>query len=206
MAIDVDASRQVTTTADTDECPSTEADSITMPADNARANTGPAPTGRPPGFVVGFIAMITAIVAVTALAGWFGFQLQQAHNQKILRAQLLETGRQAAVNLTTIDSATIDADIKRILDSATNPFATEFGENATRFADVVRQARSKSVGTVTAAGIETQEGENANVLVSVSVTTTTARVLEDRPRLWRMRITVHLENEGVRISQVGFVP
>ena len=89
---------------------------------------------------------VVAVVASTALAGWLGFREYQA-----LRAQqqcelLVQVGRQGAVNLTTIDWQHADADIQRILDSATGTFYDEFSKRHNLSLDVVKKAQSKSSG------------------------------------------------------------
>jgi len=75
---------------------------------------------------------------------------------------------QAALNLTTIDYAEADADIKRVLDSATGDFKDEFQRNSIGFADVMRKAQAKTTGTVTAAGNEFVNGDTAQILVAMS--------------------------------------
>ena len=66
----------------------------------------------------------------------------------------MQVGRQGAINLTTLDYEHIDADVQRILDSATGTFDDDFQRRAPSFIDVVKQVKSKSVGTVTEAALE----------------------------------------------------
>jgi Mce-associated membrane protein len=95
---------------------------------------------------------IFVLVALAALLGWLGFQ-SCASNQAKERSDLfLQVGRQGAINLTTIDCAEADTDVRRILDSATGTFYDDFSKRTQPFVDVVKQAQSKSVGTVTEAG------------------------------------------------------
>jgi Mce-associated membrane protein len=110
------------------------------------------------------------------------------------------------VNLTTIDWQEADADINRILDSATGTFYDDFSKRSQPFVQVVKQAQSKSVGTVTEAGLESQSGDQAQVLVAVSVKTTNLGVNEQRPRAWRMRIDVQKIGDQAKVSNVQFVP
>jgi len=53
--------------------------------------------------------------------------------------------------LTTIDYNEADADVQRILNSTTGSFYDDFSKRSQPFVDVVKQARSKSEGTVTEA-------------------------------------------------------
>lgn len=157
-------------------------------------------------FRAGLTVVTLIIFAVVALSGWFAHQLIQARDISATNAMFLQAGRQAAINLTTIDAAHADADVARVLESATGSFLEEFQTNSGPFADTVRKAQAKTVGTVTEAGIESVNGDTAQIAVAVSVRTTTAGVPEDQPRLWRMRITVKKEGDAAKVSNVGFVP
>ena len=110
------------------------------------------------------------------------------------------------MNLTTIDWQEADSDIQRILDSATGTFYDDFQKRSQPFVQVVKQAQSKSVGTVTEAGLETESGDQAQVLVAVSVKTTNLGAVEQEPRAWRMRIDVQKVGNEAKVSDVQFVP
>jgi Mce-associated membrane protein len=111
-----------------------------------------------------------------------------------------------ALNLTTVSNTEADADVQRILDSATGTFYDDFQKRSRPFVDVVKQVQATSVGTVTAAGLESQGGDQAQVLVAVSVKTRTADGADQQPRLWRMRISVQKIGDGAKVSNVEFVP
>jgi Mce-associated membrane protein len=44
------------------------------------------------------------------------------------------------------------------------------------------------------------------ILVTATVNTTNAGAPDPEPRLWRMRITVQKQQDGEKVSNVGFVP
>jgi Mce-associated membrane protein len=70
---------------------------------------------------------------------------------------------------------------------------------------VVKQAKSTSVGTITEAGLESEESGHARVLVAVAVKTSNAGAPEQDPRTWRMRITVQKDGDQAKVSNVEFV-
>ena len=148
---------------------------------------------------------VVAVVASTALAGWLGFREYQVHQAQQHSKLLVQVGRQGALNLTTIDWQHADADIQRILDSATGTFYDDFSKRSKPFVEVVKKAQSKSVGTVTEAGLESQSGDEAQVLVAVSVRTTNLGAAEEEPRHWRMRISVKTLGDEAKVSDVAFV-
>jgi Mce-associated membrane protein len=152
--------------------------------------------------IVGLLALVSLVV----LAGWLEFrayQLRQAQQQRELWVQV---GRQGALNLTTIDWQHADADVRRVLDSATGDFYRDFSQRSKPFIDVLQKAQSKSTGTVTEAGLEMQSGDEAQVLVAVSVDTSNLGAAQQEPRFWRMRITVQRVGTEAKVSNVQFVP
>jgi len=154
-------------------------------------------------------AMIAGLVLVLALAGltgWLGFRTYESHQADEQRKLFLQVGRQGALNLTTIDFQQADADVQRILDSATGTFYDDFQKRAQPFIDVVKQAQSKSVGTIAEAGLESESDNEAQVLVAVTVKTSNAGAPEQEPRAWRMRITVQKVGDEAKVANVEFVP
>ena len=173
--------------------------------DTAPPPTTPARPSAPPRRAALVVGLVT-ILAIGTLAGWLGFRTYQAHQAMEQRELFLQAGRQGAVNLTTIDFAEADTDIQRILDSATGTFYDDFSKRSQPFVDVVKQAHSKSVGTVTAAGLESASADQAQVLVAVSVKTSNAGAADNQPRAWRMRISVQKIGDQAKVSNVEFVP
>ncbi len=146
------------------------------------------------------------ILALAILVGWLGFRAYQSHLEKAQRSQFLEAARHGALNLTTIDWQKAERDVQRILDGATGQFHDDFAMRSQPFVDVVKQAKSTSVGTITEAGLESEGVGNAQVLVAVAVKTSNAGAPEQNPRAWRMRISVEKVGEQAKVSNVEFVP
>lgn len=205
MAVDVATADQLNPTDDSD-------DGVVDKTEDCGVEQSGEPEKRsgwrgrvPSDQVLGLILAVVITVVFAGLAGWFGYRTLQAREVNQTNEMLLQAGRQAAINLTTIDAATVDADIRRVIDASVDPFAGEFAKKSASFADVVRLAQSKSEGRVTEAGIESLTDDTADVLVALSVTTTAKGVPEEQPRLWRMRITVKKSGDTAKVSNVGFV-
>ncbi|WP_137144107.1 Mce protein [Mycolicibacterium sp. CR10] len=201
--------------ADTEVAEDSEADvdaDVDVDADDAEDYDGElgetAVAGRTPMSHVklALIAGLTAVVALAGLTGWLGFRAYESSQAQDERNLFLQVGRQGALNLTTINWENADADIQRILDSATGTFYDDFQQRAEPFLQVVKQAQSKSVGTISEAGLESEGDNQAEVLVAVSVETTNAGAPEQAPRAWRMRISVEKVGDEAKVSNVEFVP
>lgn len=151
-------------------------------------------------------AGLVAVIFLAGAAGWLGYRAQQAREAKSQHNLFLLVARQAAINLTTISYTEVDADIQRVLDSATGAFRDDFQKRSGPFVDVVKQVQSKSEGTVSEAGLLTETRDQAQALLAVSVKTSTAAAPEQEPRHWRLRIDVQKTNDGAKVSNVEFVP
>jgi Mce-associated membrane protein len=153
-----------------------------------------------------FASSLAIVVALTGLAGWLGYRGYHTRQDQLQRNLFLQIARQGALNLTTINYTEVEADVQRILDSATGTFRDDFEKRSQPFIDVVKQAQSKSQGSITEAALESQEGDSADVLVAVTVNTSIAGVAEPQPRAWRMRVVVQKVADGAKVSNVEFVP
>jgi Mce-associated membrane protein len=154
-------------------------------------------------------AMLFGLVAVAALAsltGWLGFHAFHSYQAKVQRSQFLQTARQGALDLTTIDWQHADEDVQRILSSATGQFYDDFATRSKPFVDVVKQAKATSVGTIADAAVESQTAGTAQVLVAVAVKTSNAGAPDQVPRAWRLRIFVDKLDDQFKVSKVEFVP
>lgn len=149
---------------------------------------------------------LAVVVALAATVGWLGFRAYQSHQAQEQRQLFLQVGRQGALNLTTIDWQHAEADVQRVLDSATGQFYDQFSQRKQPFIDVLKKAQSKSVGTITEAGLESDSGDKAQVLVAASIKTSNLGADDQPPREWRMRISVEKSGDEVKISNVAFVP
>ena len=150
---------------------------------------------------------VATIVALLGVGGWLGFRVHQDDQVQAQRNLYVQVARQTAINLTTIDYTEVDADIKRVLDSATGAFHDEFQNRSQPFVEVVKKVQSKSEGTISEAGLLSYTKDQAQVLVAVAVKTSMAAAPPDQePRRWRMRLTVDKTGDSAKVSNVEFVP
>jgi Mce-associated membrane protein len=197
---DADSTDEALELDDADDAEATPAEAEDAEAEAAVAARTPMSHVR-----LATIAGLVAVVVLAAVGGWLGYRAYESRQAADQRQVFLQVGRQGAINLTSIDFQNVDADVARILDSATGTFYDDFQKRAQPFAEVVRQVKSKSVGTVTEAGLESETPDSAQVLVAVTVNTAVEGQPEQAPRAWRMRITVQQTAEDVKVSNVEFV-
>lgn len=148
---------------------------------------------------------IAAFIAVVALGAWLGYRTNQTRESQQGHDLFLQAGRQAAVNLTSINYNEVDADLQRITDSSTGAFHDDFRQRAPSFAEFVKQIKSVSQATVSDAAVESVHGDDAQVIVAVKVDTSTAADGSQQPRYWRMRIGVQKVDGTAKVTNVEFV-
>lgn len=153
-----------------------------------------------------FVAGLCVVIALAGTTGWLAYRAHQADEVANLQAKFMQVASQGALNLTTIDWEHAEADVTRILDSASGSFYDDFAQRSQPFIEVVKQAKSKSVGSITQAGLESGSADQAQVLVAVNVTTTVAGTPAPTPRSWRMRVSVLKQGDEIKVSNVEFVP
>lgn len=215
MAVNADTAEQLNTGTDLDE---NRSDTVPHDAGSEDANRQEpgAPderahahrkSGRRSPTRLAITAGVGMTLAITGLAGWMGYDASRHQTVESTRHMYVEVARQGAVNLTTVSYTEVDKDVQRILDSSTGIFHDDFQHRSQPFIDVVKQVRSASTGTVTEAGLESEDGDHAQVLVAVEVkTATNGNPPPQQPRSWRMRITVQKVDGGAKVSNVQFVP
>jgi Mce-associated membrane protein len=100
------------------------------------------------------VIVVTMVCTLGGLAGWLGHRAVDSLHIQQQRNVFLQVGRQAAINLTTISYTEVDQDVQRVLDASTGAFHDDFQKRSAAFVEVVKQAQSKSEGTIADAGLE----------------------------------------------------
>lgn len=147
-----------------------------------------------------------ALATLALVVGWLGYRNYEIRHLEHQRQAMVQAARDGALSLTTIDYEHVDENVQRILDASTGSFRDDFEQRAKPFADAARQAQSKSVGTVAAAGVESGTGDEGQVLLAMTVMTSNRGVPEQQPKSWRIRVTVTAADAGYKVSRVEFVP
>lgn len=151
------------------------------------------------------VALVTGLVAGVVLAGlvgWLGFRTYEAQQRETQRDLFVRTAQDVAVNLSSVDYEHADTDARRIADSATGGFAANFARRRQAYIDNATRTRSRTLGTVTDAGLESQQGNQGRVLVAVTVKSADPR---QEPQYLRLRVTVQTMGGVAKVSDVAFV-
>ena len=155
----------------------------------------------------GVIAAVVAGVMVVALAVTTGFTASWYVNDRSrehLDAQYIDTARQGVLNVISVSADRADRDVDRILASATGDFRADFASRSKDFVEVVKQMKVTSRGTVNSVGIESSDDHEATLLVSATSLVTNGAGAQEDPRVWRLRVKLQHDDDGILIEKVDF--
>jgi Mce-associated membrane protein len=156
-------------------------------------------TGR---VVVALAVLCLVLVVVCGVLLW---QLRQATGEEAEQRDAVAAATETAMNLATVDHASAESDVQRVLDGATGQFRDEFASSAESFVSVVKDTEVTTVAQDADAAIETWDGGSGVVLVQVRSTVTNRVEPQEKARVWRLRMTVEESGGEYRTSAVEYV-
>jgi Mce-associated membrane protein len=126
------------------------------------------------------VALVAATLSVVAL--------RRQHTRNEDRAGAMAAARQLALDFTTYNYASWDADAKRVLDDSTGQFKEEFasGSNSVKTEVVTNKATSK--GDVKEAAVVSNDKDSAQVLVIVNAVVTNTAAKDGVERRYRIKL------------------
>jgi Mce-associated membrane protein len=145
------------------------------------------------------LVVLLVLAVFSAADAVSGFRLERG------RADALSAGRQAAVNLTTFDFATAEADVQRLKDSTTAKFEGGFASDRDAFVKSLRDTKIKMTSNVTEAGLLTYAGNAAHVMVAIKSQVSNAQVPQPVARDYRMDVSMIYQNGLWLADGVEFV-
>lgn len=154
--------------------------------------TEPAPRSR---VLTAVLAVLVAVLLVATLVlAW----VVKGHRDdrealEAAREAALRAGRQAILNLDALSAATVDADLKRVVDGSTGDFKKQFVQAQGDLKSLVVARKTVSKGTILSAGVVRADLDTATVLVAVDrvvsdSTNTTGTTARDR---WKLDLEKH---------------
>ncbi|MDX6250191.1 MAG: Mce-associated rane protein [Kribbellaceae bacterium] len=136
------------------------------------------------------VLLLVALVAATLSV----LALRRQHTRDEDRAAAMQAARQLALDFTTYDYGTWDADAKRVLDDSTGQFKEEFasGSNSVKTEVVTNKATSK--GDVKEAAVVSNDKDSAQVLVIVNAVVTNTAAKDGVERRYRIKLDMVRES------------
>jgi Mce-associated membrane protein len=126
----------------------------------------PRRAGRLPLLLGGLVVVLAAASAVFWARG------RSADATATAREDVLAAARQEAVNLTSQDYRTVDADLRRMSDGATGQLRDDLEQRSAQAKQVVVKNKAVARGVAVEAGLVALTGNSATALVAVDSTVT----------------------------------
>jgi Mce-associated membrane protein len=121
------------------------------------------------------------------------------------RKVVLAAARQEAVNFTTLDYRTIQADLDRVSAGATGDFRTQFLAQTPQLKSLLTENKATSDGQVLQAGLVSDNGSRARALLAVDARVTNSSAPSGAVRHYRLQLDLQLVGGQWRTSQLQFV-
>ncbi|KAA9163656.1 hypothetical protein FPZ12_009150 [Amycolatopsis acidicola] len=156
------------------------------------------------GLVWTFLVSVVLIVALAAAGGvlWY-VRAQHDHQQR--DAAITVAAREEVLALLSLDPATVQASLDRVLRGATGGWRQEFARNADQFTQVVHNGQVRAQATIGASAIQNAADDRATVLVSANAVIANSDSPQGYPAVYR--VLMSLENSGGSwlVSDLQFV-
>jgi Mce-associated membrane protein len=154
-------------------------------------------------------SMRLALVVVTALAVaavvWQGLALYRDRQEDARRDEAVAVARDQVLDLTTLDSDTIDEKLAAMAERLSGDFKRQFDGFAQTFADVVKEDEIRATGEVEAVAVDQYDGDSAVVLVATSAEIAHGKSDKAAEKSYRMRVDLDREGDRWLITGMEFV-
>jgi len=121
-------------------------------------------------------------------------------------AEFVAAASQGVVALLSIDYANARADVQRVIDLSTGTFKEDFVKNADDFIKTAEGSKTVTLGSISAAALESVSGDTGVVSVAAKSEVTNSIGKQQDLRSWRMNVTVTRDGGQLKTSNVEFVP
>lgn len=147
-------------------------------------------------------ALIGALIAAVAGAGFFGWQFWQQHQLD----QARESAQRAAVSyaqvLTSVDSNNVDENFKQVLDGATGEFKDMYSKSSVELRQLLIENKATAHGVVVDSAVQSASKDKAVVLLFVDQSVANTKLPDPRIDRSRMKMTLEMVDGSWRASKI----
>jgi Mce-associated membrane protein len=151
-------------------------------------------------------AAVTVLVALLAASGYLIWSHHEAMQRQQREGEFRAGARQDVINLMSLNFNNGQADLQRVLDTTSGSFHDDFVKSQKDFLTVMQDSKVVTSTTVSATALESMTDDSAVVLVTATSQVANSASQQPTPRSWRLSVTVHRENDQIKMSKVEFVP
>lgn len=147
-------------------------------------------------------ALIGALIAALAGAGFFGWKFWQQHQLD----QAREAAQRAAVSyaqvLTSVDSNNVDENFRQVLDGATGEFKDMYSKSSVELRQLLIENKATAHGVVVDSAVQSASKDKAVVLLFVDQSVANTKLPDPRIDRSRMKMTLEMVDGSWRASKI----
>lgn len=151
------------------------------------------------------IAVIVLVVALAAVAGYFGWQYFDRVNVTKAQATALAAARTYASDLSTYDYRSLDRNFTKVTANSTGDFAQQYKKVSQNLTKLIQQYHATSKGTVVRAGVSEGTADRVVVVLFVDQQITNTNSPQARVDRNRMQMVLVKSNGRWLISDVALI-
>ncbi|MFI0454208.1 hypothetical protein [Actinomadura sp. 6N118] len=158
-------------------------------------------TSRLTTLVLGVLVIGLAVAVI-----WVGVIVLQKKSDADQRAKAVQAARQMGVNLMTVDHASAQKDLDRMLAGTTGDLKNQLATQSKVFIDSVTKAQTKSTVSQVDAAVVSIDGDSAEVMVSLNGMVTNPKVPGGVTRPYRYLMDLTKSGDRWLVSKLEMVP
>lgn len=153
--------------------------------------------------------MAGAVAAILALLSGTGYMLllhRKAEAERHRTAEFAAAGRQAAVNLMSMDFNSAKDIVQRLVDDSTGKFKVNLQDTSKDLIKAMQDSKAITKVTVNDVAVESHTDDSGVVLVAASSNREgpNATKADQQPRVWRVVLTLDRDDGRLKLSDVEF--
>lgn len=148
---------------------------------------------------------VAAFVLVAGLSLWQVVEWVGQVRDDAARDAAVDVAVAQALDLTTMDSSSVDAKLKRLASRTVGDFKEQFGEITDVFVSLVRDQKIEAVGVEDAVAVEEIDDDRASVIVASSATITDEKTTEPVVRSYRFRVDLRRQGGDWKVGGMEFI-
>ncbi|GAA2605843.1 hypothetical protein SMC26_32760 [Actinomadura fulvescens] len=146
------------------------------------------------------------VIGLAVAVGWVGVLVLQKKSDADQRAKAVQAARQMGVNLMTVDHASAQKDLDRMLAGTTGDLKNQLATQSKVFIDSVTKAQTKSTVSQVDAAVVSIDGDSAEVMVSLNGMVTNPKVPGGVTRPYRYLMDLSKSGDRWLVSKLEMVP
>jgi Mce-associated membrane protein len=152
------------------------------------------------------ITLSVIVVGLAIASGWLGVVSLRNKDEADQRAKANQSARQMGVNLMSLDAATAQRDLDRIVAGTTGDLKNKLASQSNAFMQQVTKAKAKSTVSDVDAALVSMDGDSAEVMVSLNGTVTNDKVKNGTPQGYRYQMDLTRVDDRWLVSGLEVVP